>query len=156
VKKSGQVLNTTSGKTAIPDHRPFPVFSAKFYSLSAGREKENRLMHRFLRYAGGLFVAAMLLIPSVASAYRFAPGYPRWSFKDMPIKFYVTYTNSGSDWGGRSQQQVEKMVKNAIEMWNQSSCHSVVLKFGGTTKLLAGEKDGKNVITWVGGLPGVT
>ena len=72
----------------------------------------------------------------------------------MPIKFYATFTESGSDWGGRTKEQVKAIIEGGLRMWMKATCHSVVLKYAGTTKSLAGEKDNRNVITWVGGIPG--
>jgi len=99
----------------------------------------------------------LLLLPSTLLAYRFVPGYPRWEFKDMPITFYVTYSPS-DNWAGRTEQQVKEMITQAFAMWTKETCHLVTFKFGGFTRVSANlnEKDGKNVITWVGGLPGTS
>ncbi len=99
----------------------------------------------------------LTLFPLLAQAYRFVPGYPRWQFKDMPITFYVTYSSS-DNWAGRSKQQVQDMITKAFAMWTQATCHLVTFKFGGFTRVSANfnEKDGKNVITWVGGIPGTS
>lgn len=103
-----------------------------------------------------LLLAAFLLgLPSWVYAYRFAPGYPKWRFQDMPVTFYVTYSESGN-WSGRTREQVKKMIEDAFARWSKATCHGVTFKFGGFTTVQANEKDGKNVITWVGGLPGTS
>lgn len=108
-------------------------------------------MSRWLRGAAVLLFA-WCMMPGTADAYRYVPGYPRWT--KMPIKFHVTYADS-YNWGGRSREEVKQMIQEAFKMWTAATCHSVVFQFAGFTLQQAGEEDGKNVITWVGGLAGI-
>jgi hypothetical protein len=117
-------------------------------------QQKEKEMFRFIRFAACALLAWCLL-PTAAQAYRYAPGYPRWESSKMPIKFYVTYADS-YNWGGRTKEQVKKMVEDAFKMWMDANCHSVVFQFAGFTLDQAGNEDGKNIITWVGGLPGVS
>lgn len=111
-------------------------------------------MRKVLRAAAiALFVWCMM--PGMADAYRYVPGYPKWKATNMPLKFYVTYADS-YNWGGRTREQVKTMITGAFDMWQSATCHMVIFQFAGFTLEQAGTEDGKNIITWVGGLPGVT
>ena len=102
------------------------------------------------------FVAATLccLVPSVAMAYRYQSGNPRWEYSSMPITFHATYVSTG-DWDGRSKAKVEQIIKSAFGLWEAATCHFIVFKYGGTTTARAPDKDGKSVISWMSIIPGV-
>jgi MYXO-CTERM domain-containing protein len=106
-----------------------------------------------LAIALGLVFAAFLILPSQqAHSYTYMKGNPRWQFSSMPIKWYVTYSKA-AHWNGRSLEQIQKLVEDALNVWEKVDCSFMMFRYMGTTTTGALKGDGKNVIEWVAQLP---
>jgi hypothetical protein len=99
-----------------------------------------------------MFSCVLFWFGNQAWSYSYMQGNPRWEFRNMPIPWYVSLSQSSS-WNGRSAETLERMAKKAFAVWEDIDCSFMMFRYMGTTETGALKGDGKNVIEWVVALP---
>jgi len=75
-----------------------------------------------------------------------------WEFKKMPIRWHVVYSTD-VNWNGRSLNEVKSIVEKAFQIWQDTGCAPILLRYEKRTTEHARMGDKKNTIDWVKTLP---